>query len=339
VHASELDAKDSEAHSFWQRIDGIFDNETTRWLDGVERAEARLQKVRQVIHLYDRAADCFEHIFCMVAAGYEFIGRATYDRRIYEGEDLTSFEKISDALERAPWLGKRTISLAARKTTKAPKQYPLRKARDAKVRVRTAQVILKRPDNVEDFELNEYVTVNVVEVLETHPPKGAEPVRWLLYTDQPCENEEEVWQVVDGYRARWLTEEFYKALKTGAAYTKLQHRSAHTLLNALALKSIVAWQLLMVRHLGQNAPNMPGLTVANELQIKILRDIDARHVPDDPTAHDIMLAIAFLGGHFSHNGPPGWLVLGRGWEKLTHYEEGARMALRLADKDKTCGQS
>ena len=39
-----------------------------------------------------------------------------------------------------------------------------------------------------------------------------------------------------------------------------------------------------------------------------------------------MLGIAGLGGHIKNNGDPGWIVLGRGLDKLLAFEEGYRLA-------------
>jgi hypothetical protein len=35
-----------------------------------------------------------------------------------------------------------------------------------------------------------------------------------------------------------------------------------------------------------------------------------------PSAQDALRAVAQLGGHIRNNGPPGWQVLGRGYESL-----------------------
>jgi hypothetical protein len=47
------------------------------------------------------------------------------------------------------------------------------------------------------------------------------------------------------------------------------------------------------------------------------------------TARAALLAIAKLGGHIKKNGEPGWIVLGRGFQKLLDLEEGALVALNL----------
>jgi hypothetical protein len=41
-----------------------------------------------------------------------------------------------------------------------------------------------------------------------------------------------------------------------------------------------------------------------------------------PTAADVMLAVAMLGGYIKHKVRPGWLVLARGMQDLLHYERG-----------------
>jgi len=51
-----------------------------------------------------------------------------------------------------------------------------------------------------------------------------------------------------------------------------------------------------------------------------------------PTIREAMLAIAAEGGHIKNNGDPGWLVLGRGYEKLLHMELGFEVAMELQKK-------
>ncbi|HEX8441816.1 hypothetical protein [Archangium sp.] len=50
-------------------------------------------------------------------------------------------------------------------------------------------------------------------------------------------------------------------------------------------------------------------------------------LPAQPTAREATLALAGMGGHLKHNGEPGWLTLGPGYEKLLMAELGWRAAL------------
>ncbi len=47
--------------------------------------------------------------------------------------------------------------------------------------------------------------------------------------------------------------------------------------------------------------------------------MSARRLARHPTAHEALLAVAALGGHIKSNGPPGWLVLHRGFQDLLRY--------------------
>ena len=42
-----------------------------------------------------------------------------------------------------------------------------------------------------------------------------------------------------------------------------------------------------------------------------------------------MLGVAALGGHIANNGPPGWIVLGRGLTRLRDGEVGWQLAREM----------
>jgi len=143
-----------------------------------------------------------------------------------------------------------------------------------------------------------------------------------LLTSEPIDTEAAVREVVEIYRARWLIEEFFKALKSGCAMEKRELESLHTLTNALALCVPIAYQLLALRHLARSTPNVPASRVLSTAQIAILQ-AKAR-LAHDPTAEQALVALAYLGGHyvpFSRK-TPGWRVLARGMERLLDLEDG-----------------
>ncbi|MGM0558201.1 MAG: hypothetical protein ACQEVA_17585 [Myxococcota bacterium] len=96
-------------------------------------------------------------------------------------------------------------------------------------------------------------------------------------------------------------------------------------------KAVVAWNLLRLRHLGRHVPDLGAEEVLNDVQIAILREKRPNLMPDDATAEDAMKAVAGLGGHIRQNGPPGWQIIGRGWEHMVELEEGVRIAEAIAD--------
>jgi hypothetical protein len=163
------------------------------------------------------------------------------------------------------------------------------------------------------------------------PPAGETPVEWILLTNLPLETAADVEFAVDCYRARWLIEEFFKALKTGCQYEKRQLESSHSLLNALAVLAPVAWRLLLLRYLSRHVPDAPAQTALTPTQIDLLRAVSKKPLPRHATVRDALLAVAKLGGHLTSNGDPGWIVLGRGFHDL--------LIMELAWRAARCDQS
>lgn len=334
VHRSDVKG---ETLAFWQARGGVFDNEMERWLEGVERAEARLGGCERVTHIMDREGDCFELMFAMQVQGYDSIIRSCYDRRVSKGEKRSDFDKLHDMLKQADWLGARTIQLSKRPKSRATKQNPERRKRKADVKVRAVKVELQRPAQLPSHEgARQTVTCWAVEMLETNPPAGEPAARWVLLTSHELGDLESVWEVVDGYQGRWLIEEANKALKTGCSVGKSQQRSADALLKVVALAAPVAWYLLVLRHLSEHAPEVEASQVMEPLELNILRELRPKLIRRKPKVGDVMNALASIGGHKKGNGLAGWLTLERGRRKLAEHVAGARAYMRITG---TCDES
>lgn len=89
---------------------------------------------------------------------------------------------------------------------------------------------------------------------------------------------------------------------------------------------MVAWHLLVLRHVSRADKDAPPERVVNSVQLHILQKLQPKILGDKPTAYHVMLAVARLGGHLRQNGDPGWLVLGREWDELLTLETGYRLA-------------
>ena len=191
----------------------------------------------------------------------------------------------------------------------------------AKLAFGATTVVLRRP-NTQPKTLPELLTLHVVRVWEIEAPQGEAPVEWLLITTEPVGTEQEILQVVDWYRARWVIEEFFKAIKTGCAYDTRQLETLKGLVNVLATFLPVAWRLLRMRTQARINPGAKATTALPNTMIKVLHIFTRIKLPAQPTARDVLLAVAALGGHLKHNGEPGWITLGRGYEKLRTLTEG-----------------
>ena len=114
------------------------------------------------------------------------------------------------------------------------------------------------------------LTVNAVIVRELEPPEGQAPIEWRLLTTESIETPQDVLRIVDAYRARWLIEEYFKAIKTGCSYERLQLESLHALKNALSFCFAIAWHMLLLRTVARDAPNVPASAVMTGAQLTVL---------------------------------------------------------------------
>lgn len=314
-----------------ERDDDGDSSESQKW---VELATEVQEVFPRAIHVMDREADSYSVFARLARADMRFVIRFCRDKRLNDSGD--KLVQTSELQKRVRLV--RCVPLAARPTHRSKtkrKQHPPRSERTATLEISTVRVTIPRPNRPRYAEgYPPDVRMNVVTVQERDAPLGEEPVCWRLLTTEPIDTSEQVAAIVDAYRARWRIEEFFKALKTGCAFEKRQLESLRTLLNALAVFSVVAWRLLLLRSLAHAVPDAPANAVLTREQVDLLQRLSRISGPGVPkvdmprgaTANHALLAVARLGGHIKNNGPPGWIVLGRGYDKLLLLMMGYRAA-------------
>lgn len=300
------------------------DSECARWGRQVS-AIAKLGVDRtRVVHLMDREADDFALFAQLVGAGDRFVVRLAQDRRL-EPSELGGVRKLAEAVNQIHAVAEREVPLSRRPVGhRSPRQkriHPTREGRTAKLAIGATKVVLRRP-STQPKTLPTTLTLNIVRVWEIETPEGESPVEWVLVTTENVDNDDQILQVVDWYRARWVIEEFFKAIKTGCAYDSRQFETLEGLLNVLATFMPVAWRLLRMRTQTRVAPDANATTVLPAAMIKVLHAFTRIKLPQAPTAREVLLAVAALGGHLKNNGEPGFITLGRGYEKLRTLTEG-----------------
>lgn len=311
-------------------------NEADRWIQGMKVAEAHFRP-RQLIHVADRESDIFELMAEVRERGWRFIFRSTYDRVLVpdaEGSVARLFTAVNNQAPRF----RVEVPLSARPRGKRPSKqvaaFPIRDGRLAELCFSAMTLKLKRPHHVLARH-SKWVEVNVVRAWEPTPPAGEAPVEWLLYTSEPISSDEELKAVVDGYRTRWVIEEYFKALKSGCAFESRQLESAHGLFNLFAYCLVVAYALLLMRTLSREKKDRPATDVFTATQLRCLHLLSRGKLEPAPTIRKALLRTAALGGHIKNNGDPGWRTLSRGWQKILAAAE----ILELDQAAKNCDQS
>src|SRR6266699_2132174 len=99
---------------------------------------------------------------------------------------------------------------------------------------------------------------------------------------------------------------------------------------ARSTQSPLAVRLLQVRALAREEPERPAHEVIEPLMLAVLAQRSG-HLPASMTAGTFWTEVARLGGYLarSHDGPPGWRTIWKGWLSLQTLLEGAHLAFHL----------
>ena len=289
--------------------------ESLSWWNAIHRTENLFPLGVKPIHVADREADDFDLFSDLIEQNIRFVIRVKHNR-VCQTEACEK-TKLYDLLSGSEVICGREINISKRNPNRLPgntKRNPPRAARKATLKISGQRVNLVRPYIAGSDQKT--AELNLVHVYEVNTPEGADPIDWKLYTREPITCEQDVLNIVDDYRARWMIEELNKAVKTGCSYEKRQLESRESLLNALALLIPIAWQLLLLRSVHRQLPDASAECVLTKTQIEVLRGVSKREISDSPTVQEALLAIAALGGHIRNNGSPGWQVLNSGLRDL-----------------------
>ena len=269
----------------------------------------------------DQESDFYEPLQLCRQHGVAFVIRSYQDRRL-----AGAAGHLRPTLAQTKVLGELTVTLRARGSE------PARKAR---VEVRSMRVDLDGPWRPGGWQ-PPLLDRGAVEVREVGAPAHVKaPLHWVLLASLPCTTWAEVQRVIGRYTARWWIEEYHKALKTGTGVEASQLEHRHRLEALIAVLAVVAVRLLSTKLLARSRPQ--STEAAASFGPEMLARLEQKFgLPKDGwTNQSVMTAIARLGGFLArkHDGPPGWLTIWRGWQKLMVMSEGAN----LMKDQKRCG--
>lgn len=270
------------------------------------------------VHVGDRGADMFPFFQACQATQTHFLVRAAQNRRIEESE-----EEIRYSLRRA-----RSWPSQASRPFEVPARHG-HQARSTQLQLSFGQMTLLPPRH-EPRESREPLTVWVIRVWEEQAPEGEEPLEWLLLTSVPTTTLEQAWERADWYGDRWLVEDYHPCLKSGCRIEQRQLQTVDGLMRLLGLLSPLAVRLLQLRALARQDPERPAHQVIEPLMLAVLAHRSGGS-PATMTLGTFWTEVARLGGYLarSHDGPPGWRTIWKGWLSLQTLLEGVHLARHL----------
>ena len=149
-----------------------------------------------------------------------------------------------------------------------------------------------------------------------------EPVEWLLLTTVPVETFEQAAQVLFGYSQRWRIEDFHKAWKSGVCRVEdTQLRDRDAIIRWATVLASVAARIIRVTYLARENPDLAATVDFDKAEIDaiLLGSKRTRHrLGEVPTMGELVTLLARIGGFTgkASGGPPGALVLARGFQRI-----------------------
>jgi hypothetical protein len=261
----------------------------------------------QWIDVCDRAADNFE-VYCkMLLNQHDWVVRAKELRRTVIAGNKPLF--LSKAIQSVSAVDGYTL------TYRSKKHGP----RAAQMRVRYTSITMQAPKLKSPWLRKQgikLIEIYVVEAFEINPPKGVEPLRWVLLTSLPVTSFEDAWRIIEYYEKRWIVEEYHKALKTGCRVEERQYRTSDRLEAVTGLLSVTAVRLLQLRSAATKTPDRPAKQIIPPIWITALKAL--RPNASIETVRQFYRQLAGLGGHLlrKSDGEPGWITIWRGFATL-----------------------
>jgi hypothetical protein len=240
----------------------IADKESQRWIDVAHASIKTLRAAETVTVVCDREGDIYDLFATVAAAGprAHLLVRAARDRSLADEEDL-----LFAHVEALPERHRYQIEVPAKQG---------QKKRTATVALGFDRIAINRPARAAR-ELPDKLGLNVVVVRELDPPKGAEPVRWVLLTTHRVDNLAAALEIVRWYRLRWHIEQLFRTLKTnGFDVENSQVVQGHALMNLVTAALIAAMLTLQMTLARNGATRQPVSDGFNETEIRVLRRIE-----------------------------------------------------------------
>jgi DDE family transposase len=238
----------------------LTNKESARWVTTAEQGGEVLAAARMITVVNDREGEFFAHWALTPGDNVHLLTRAMHDHALADGSTLYQ------AVERARFCDKAVVDLPQRMD---------RRGRQAHLSMRFGTVALKRPARPGVKDLPEDVKVSFVEVVELHPPKGAEPVHWLLLTTHSIATAADAWRIVNWYRQRWIIEQLFRSLKSqGLRIEESQLESAEGLIKLVAIATKVACIVIQLVQARNGGEQLPAEFVFTPEEIDALRAIN-----------------------------------------------------------------
>jgi hypothetical protein len=283
--------------------------ESTRWVEGYDRVAELAETVpdTRLVYVADREGDLRALMDAAARRGTpaDWLVRATHNRSTVAGE------KLWDRLARSEPLGDVEFWLPA---------APGRPARVVRQTLSCQSVTLPARKGAPA------VTVTAILAREEQPPVSQPAIEWRLLTNRTAETLEQVVELIDWYRRRWLIEIFFRIWKSGCRVEALQLGTLERLERALVIYLMIAWRILHLLTWGRDCPELSCEGVFDPAEWQAAWIVAHRRPPPQtpPKLGEMVRLLAGFGGFLGRksDGPPGPKALWEGMQPVSAFAIG-----------------
>ena len=286
------------------------EKESYRWVEALQWISQHLAKVEQVMVVSDRESDFYEYMIAPRGENVDLLFRAHHLQR------KVHYQQEKRQLKEVVFANTTEVEVYLPRTKK-------RKERIALLQVSWGSVLC--PPAVS--KKGKDILLWVVMAKETQPPEGQEPLLWYLLTTMAVESQATALLLLDYYRKRWIIERWHLVMKSGLQVEKLQFDTFTRLAHAIALLSIVAWQLLWLKQLAIQSPDVGAQQMFDPLQVEVLEKHSGKK---QLSLRQALIIIAALAGFTptKRQPLPGEKTIWRGWSIFSNLCNGYKLAFQ-----------
>ena len=279
------------------------------WLDALKNMRQRLGDTHtRIITVADREGDFYEFLHPLIEENEEFVIRSQHNRILGEVYQ-NGGEKLRDLLNSASIKGTMEVTI---------QDVNSRETKSIQLNLKATTITFPVPKKLtqEQRDNNNYkaITLNVVVAYN-------EEHEWILLTNLPIDNIDQINEIVFIYRSRWHIEDYHKVLKTGYQVDEIYlHSSKEAIKNLLVMASISACRLYWLIYIGRSEATIKADQLFEEFEWKAMYVYFNEKIPNEcPTIAEVILRIARLGGYkpTKKSSPPGIKTIWIGYQQFT----------------------
>lgn len=294
--------------------------ESRLWVRGAQQSGVHTL-MGLVVDISDTLSDTFEYMYYEIKNLRHFLLRSRENRKLHV--PINGERYLYEAVR--SWRSRSNYTVRVSATDK-------RAARVATVNISYGKVIIAPPGKRSGDYDEEPLEMWAVRVWEPNPPKGEEPLEWILLTNVEIVDTQDACDRAEWYGDRFIVEDYHKGMKTGCGIETMQFDTIERLEPAIGIVSILATTLMKLRDAARqpNADIRPATDVVDNVYVEVLSQHYGQRLGPAPSVKRFYMHVARLGGHQNRkaDGFPGWITLWRGWMKLESMVLGYRLAGR-----------